>query len=425
MFIGLKEIAGYYMNLAHGLREAGYIVTTVGGSAHPYKYSISTERDILVKLYEYSARKYYTMTRRKLVKKTLLLIVFQVVKFLLFTWAIIKNDIFIFSFGNSFCSNSWDLFIFKLLGKRVISNIAHGSEARPPYIDGSYQTKDGTSLFSIEIFKKYANKMERNIRTIERWSDVILCWSGNCHFLKRKFVNSFYIGIPWSFEDSWDLKINTCSSVRILHCPSHPAAKGSFKIRSAIEDLKCKGYDIVFIEIINRPHAEVLNELRKCDFVVDQLYSDSPMAGFATEAAWFCKPAVVGGYGWNVLLSHIPKEIIPPSEICHPDEIENAIEKLIINKEYRQSLGKKANEFVRSNWSRNKVSQKFICLITGNIPEHWYNNPEEIEYLYGSGLPENQIKIIVGKIVHKYGVKALRLSHRPKLEKAFLKFADI
>ena len=40
----------------------------------------------------------------------------------------------------------------------------------------------------------------------------------------------------------------------------------------------------------------ILAELARCDFVIDQLYSDYPLPGLATEAAWFGKPTVVGGY---------------------------------------------------------------------------------------------------------------------------------
>jgi len=44
------------------------------------------------------------------------------------------------------------------------------------------------------------------------------------------------------------------------------------------------------------PNHAVLEELGKCDFVIDQAFADYGMAGFATEAAWFGKTAVVGGY---------------------------------------------------------------------------------------------------------------------------------
>ena len=113
--------------------------------------------------------------------------------------------------------------------------------------------------------------------------------------------------------------------------------------------MKKKGYPIDFVIIQGKTHSEVIYEIEHCDFIVDQAYSDTPLAGFATEAAWFGKPAVVGGYGINFLKNYIPKDMWPPSKICQPQDIEQAIESLIINIEARCSLGKKAYDFVRND----------------------------------------------------------------------------
>ena len=84
-------------------------------------------------------------------------------------------------------------------------------------------------------------------------------------------------------------------------------------------------------------------------FEIDQVYCDTPMAGFATEAAWFGKPAVVGGYGFDYLKTYVPEGMWPPSKTCHPDKIENAIESLIVNKVERQ---KKVTARPASAWTR-------------------------------------------------------------------------
>ena len=93
--------------------------------------------------------------------------------------------------------------------------------------------------------------------------------------------------------------LNEQRLIRILHSPSSPEVKGTYLIRQAINALKAKGYPIDYVEIMGKPNTVVIAELEKCDFIVDQLYSDTPMSGFATEAAFFGKTAVVGGYGWQ------------------------------------------------------------------------------------------------------------------------------
>src|SRR3990170_1211052 len=60
-----------------------------------------------------------------------------------------------------------------------------------------------------------------------------------------------------------------------------------------IKKMQLKGHSIELIEIIRKTNAEVLDELSRCDFIIDELYSDAAMAGFATEAAFFGKPAIV------------------------------------------------------------------------------------------------------------------------------------
>ncbi len=126
--------------------------------------------------------------------------------------------------------------------------------------------------------------------------------------LARPFVNYFRIGMPRprsqqvemtaDSEDHYEAR-SALRPTRILHAPSHPRAKGTDRIRLAVESLRSKGYEIEYTELTNAANAEVLAHLHECDFVIDQLYSDTPMATFAAEAADVGRPSVVGGYGWG------------------------------------------------------------------------------------------------------------------------------
>jgi hypothetical protein len=115
----------------------------------------------------------------------------------------------------------------------------------------------------------------------------------------------------------------------------------------------------------------------------------------------------------------------PPSKICHPDEIEQAIESLIINKEERILLGKDASEFVRRKWNANIVASRYLQIIEGSIPESWWTNPNDINYLHGVGQKIDVTKNNIRKIISKFGVKSLQLDHRPDIESAFLEFIDM
>jgi hypothetical protein len=205
----------------------------------------------------------------------------------------------------------------------------------------------------------------------------------------------------------------------VLHSRSHPESKGASTIREAIERLREKGHDIELVEVTGQPNEVVLAELGRCDFVVDQVYSDTPMAGFAAEAAFFGKPAVVGGYGTASDWEADP-ENIPPSAYVEPHEIESAIEKLVVDKEYRLRLGECAHSFVTQRWNAGKVAERFVTLIDGKVPEEWWFDPGRVDYLNGYGLHEARARESVRLALEAGGVKGLGLGDKPALEEAFV-----
>ena len=209
----------------------------------------------------------------------------------------------------------------------------------------------------------------------------------------------------------------------ILHCPSYPEGKGTPSIRAAIAALQCKGHRIRFVEISDKSNREVLAELAKCDFVIDQLYSDMPMVGFATEAAFFGKPAVVGGYYATEIAQDIQAKWIPPSLFCLPEEIQTAIERLIVEREFREALGKHARQFVEQNWSAAEVAKRFIALIHGVFPQDWLYDPANCRYIYGMGLSKARLRRNVASILERYGPQAFQLDDKPALLQRVLDFA--
>jgi hypothetical protein len=347
----------------------------------------------------------------------------EFLKFIFFFKCLIKYDIFIFSFGKSILYNNWDLYFLKKIGKIIIVNVAHGSELRPAFLDGSFQSQDGKVTPSISKLKALTKKNYEKAKRIERHVEHIIgAPFSSSFYLNKKFINSFVIGIP--YVNSYNTcETNSGDKIRILHSPSHLAVKGTLLIRDAIESVKKKGYDVEYIEIVNSPNSKVIEEIKKCTFIVDQIYSDTPLAGFATEAAWFGKPAIVGGYALDYLKNFIPIDLYPPSYTCLPDDIEVAIENFILNKEVREDIGKKAKEFVQEKWHYIAVAEKFQMIFTNQIPNHWYLDPNDIEYKYGVGQSEIKTKDNLIAIIKRFGLKSLFLQEKPKLIELFLNFS--
>lgn len=426
IFIGPREIAGYWANLTKGLQALGVDVTFVAFDRHPFKYG-GEEENYLVRLLKYSRLKKTETPRKKLFRKIYWIICQGILLYLFFFSALLRYKVFIFGFGLSLLPDNTDLPFLRLLRKRIIFNLAFGSDMRPPYMNGAFQNQNGTMMFTPEELSCLTKKMKRQVKKIEKYSDSIIgAPFSSSQFAEKPFINYFALGFPHCNKFVQEpASRNKDDSVKILHSPSNPAVKGTEIIIRTVENLKRKGYKIDFVQIVNKPNSEVLKEISRCDFVIDQIYSDTPLAGFAKEAAGFGKPAVVGGYSILELKKYIPEGMFPGSLICLPEELEVAVEKMLSDVEFRRRLGTEVKDFVETKWSCEKVAKRYLCIISRKVPDSWWLNPRDIVYLYGGGQRKERTIENIREMVSLQGVKSLQLSHRPDLEREILYFAGL
>ena len=365
IFIGPYEIAGFSCSLRAGFKTIGVNARFIDLWGHPYDYG-GSENEGLENCLRTFKREYLKHTKKQLPGKLFFGTLSAVWTFIHFFKALFRYDVFIFIFGYSLLPFNLDLPVLKMAGKKILFNIALGSEARPPYMNGVYQSRDGSGSVSLTMLARLTKKVKRTVSRIERWSDVVIGSPfSSSQFTEKEFVNYFSLGFPRVTQPdiSETGRSDTC---RIVHSPSHPAAKGTSRIEEAVENLRKKGHRIDFILLKNKTNREVLSELQNCDFVIDQLYSDTPLGGFACEAASFARPAVVGGYACTLFETYIPRDMIPPSFCCHPDTVQEVIEKLIENKDLRVSAGLASRMFVREQWSAETVARRYLRLVSGS-----------------------------------------------------------
>lgn len=434
IFIGPYEIAGYYASLYQGMRSLGVDCDYFTYEDHLMQYGGEGEPPLLLRISKYFA-KFKKAKKQSILIRRLCGLPGELAAAIWGVYAIFKYDAFIFGFGRSLLRGNVDLPVLKWLGKTVVMNMAHGSESRPPYLDGSYQSSDGLVQPSTVYLAEATRKLSKKILFIEKNVECIVGAAFSySQFGRKKFINTLAVGVPCKapLADSTDaLKIagpvgdGVSRTVRILHSPSHPAVKGSSRIVSAVESLRKRGVLIDLVLIKGRPNHEVIEEIKRCDFVVDQLYSDTTMAGFATEAAWYGKPALVAGYGLNDFTSCNPPHLVAPAKICHPDDIEEVLEEFVIDVESRLDLGRRAHLHVKKNWTPQKVAERYLRLLEGDAPEEWWMDPTTVTYFLGCGQDRNITRTNVRALVTQFGVASLGLAHRPSLEKAVLQFAEI
>jgi hypothetical protein len=271
---------------------------------------------------------------------------------------------------------------------------------------------------------RQTRRVKRRVENIERYADAIISLPTFGLFQRKPFVHHAMIGFPSAAaaHHTPDSAFKR-AGVRILHSPSTPILKGTPQIEQAIERLRARGYAIEWVTITGQPNDVVLRELAQCDFVVDQLYSDWLMPGFSTEAAFAGKPTIIGGYDLAALQATLPDEYVPPVHLCHPDDIEAAIEKLILDEAYRLDLGQRAKAFVEANGRPEKVAERLLRVIAGAFPDDWLCDPDQLRYFHGATVAKERLLPFLGAYIRQGGSEALQLADHPVQEGDFLEFA--
>jgi hypothetical protein len=420
VFIGLTEIAGFYANLKHGLEQLGIPCTFINLNDHPFDYGGDSPNK-LASLTRVVAARWRLASDANRFSARMYSVVYRILKGLLFFWALVMHDVFMFGFNSSFFNSYRDLPILRLAKKRIIYTF-FGSDARPPYLNGSIMAEGGG--ITIEECLELTQRKKRDLRIIERHANVLVNYLYDGYFHERPFVSATQIGIPYKPKGaSVGYRIPDSAITRVLHAPSSPESKGTPGIREAVSRLQEKGYPVELIEISGRPNVEVLNEIAKCDFVVDQIYTHALMAGFATEAAFLGKPAIVAGYNPDAIRDAYPDDMVPPVHFCQPDEVESAIKRLIVDVQYRESLGAEAKRFVESEWIASRVAQRYLRVIENDIPAAWFCDPMSIQHICAWGLTKERLKLLLREMVEIGGATALQLCDKPELKRKALELA--
>jgi hypothetical protein len=292
---------------------------------------------------------------------------------------------------------------------------------------GPLRESDNREVIESKIlaYQRITGLRKSKMEIVERYADVIINSPSHGQHHSRPFVQRLHVGRPY-MPDSTVTHNDPCTAqqdrVVILHSPSYPEGKGSPVIRSAVSSVQQKGYEIEYIEVTGRPNREVLELIRGCDFVIDQLYSDLAMAGFATEAAFFGKPAVVGGYYTDQQAYDISSDWIPPTLFCRPEEIETAIEKMVVDAHFRKELGIRAQRFVEDRWIATRCAERMLALIKGDYPKEWLYDPSNCRYIFGMGLSKENLQRIMRGIHKRFGMDGFLLSDKPEMEKLIAHF---
>jgi len=411
--IGPGEVAGYFAGLKAGLDELN--VPCEHFVLMPNKFGYQESDYFLKSTYLQLAQ--LRGARFSLIR-SIGYFLEAFLRLCVFLYAIFRCDVFVFPGSGSFFKFN-DLFILKLLKKKIIV-VYLGSDARPAYLSGKHLDDLGKPFDHLKAEREVSTQ-SRRICKVEKYADVIVNHTATGQFFTRNFIRLHMLGMPVNKPHDKPKSREATRAVRIVHAPSRPLAKGSMIFKNAVEELRAEGYEIDLIELVNVPNSVVLKELSNCDFVLDELYSDVPMAMLATEAAIYAKPVIVGGYYAEQYKIDNPACEVPPTLYVLPSEVKEAIRKLIDDESYRLDIGRRAFDFVSKHWSTRTVAENYMRLLEGgDAVRAWECNPLSLSYYWGWGLSQDNWRHQVGSYVAKCGSKALQLEHNVHLKQRVL-----
>jgi hypothetical protein len=425
VFIGLSEVAGYYGGLQRGLNEIGVKTSFIDESDHPFRYGrrrwyarMCRLLDDLELLSGTARPPLRVLVRAAAVAVWLAKLAYRVA---LFAWAVARHDVFIIGAGRSILPGV-DLPILRVLGKKVVV-VFTGSDHRPPYLSGRTIREVGVDGFDRVL--ALSRETRAAVVSAERNGRAIVALGASAQFHSRPFAHFLAIGIPVDLPDvapTPALRLFTGKGVRVLHCPSDPVNKGSARVRAAIASIRRRGAEIDYVELTGRPHSEILSAIAAADVVVDEVFTDTPMAVLATEAAWLGKPVVVTGYYAAEMERDLPPGLRPPTAFAHPDLLEATIERLVCDESARLELGRRAKAFVESSWPPALIARRILDLADGRGDPGWTYDPARLGYVHGWGIEEELLKNRLRGLVDRHGIETLGLAHAPELERRVVDF---
>ena len=407
IFVGFSEISGMYSRIVKELRDIGYPISFSETSRHPFDYHPGT----ILSDFRFEHRLNRGDNRLTSVIPYLAFRIYHLF------WALSNFDTFVFVYGRSFLPGNLDLPLLRLLRKRIVSYVGHGSEARPAFIDGAHWSNALTTPDPLQSIHQTFLRQKKHMRRIERSSSLVIAHPLTSQLLRKPAVAGLYIGIPTpnNYRDLNTKHGPNSSRLHIIHSPSNRRVKGSDIIRDLVSKANSHQYPLDYTELHGVSNDEVISKLIESDIAIDQLYSDTRLAGFGTEAASLGVAVLAGSYGVTELTECVQEAFLPPALVVHPRDIEETFRRLVEDRDFRDQIANDCRTFISSNWSAKKVSERFLLVVNGSFPQDWFFDPLKISYVHGACLQESELISIWNSGTARFGQEFLDIPHRPDL----------
>ena len=426
------EIAGYFSRLQEGIVNLGEACDYVTFQRNKFSYDLDKSRPLLVRIgvsWNESAKKVISKLDLGRFAQRLAILPGSV---LIYSWAfyaIFRYDRFIFGFGLSLLPNNSDLPIIRALGKQSISVIGLGSDTRAPYLNGALKSRNSGQMPNPRFLNTETQRIVTMIRKHEKWADHIVGFEGSSAILSnRRQIRLHELGIPHPLlgfqQNNVSVKsdLRRESKIKIVHAPSRKFGKGTVEIINVVEVAEASGIPIEFRLLTGLSNAQLMTELAQADLLIDEIYSDTPMATLSTEAALLGVPAIVGGYRLSETLSSLPEHRRPPVIVCEPKELLETVIAACSDASELADLGKRAREYVQRELNPDRVAERYLRLFENDFPDSWLFDPNKDYLIRTFGLESEEAKQCLRDTLLLFGPEGLGINNKLKRDHLLREF---
>jgi hypothetical protein len=341
VFVGPGNIAGSAMYMAKALRLVGIDSTSFSFNSHPFGYPC--DHDNILFKNPFGKEKKRNIFQKLIVNRITLNTFWVIQKLILFFYSILKFDTFIFISHETFFERNNDLWVLKLLNKKIAFLFMGCPERDPKNLIN--QTDRGICSFCIDKeMQKSLNcyngtNKKMKIEKISKYADFIFGHRDTTTFVTDKNkIKLVFISSDLRIDENELLgKYNDTSNLNVTHIPSNSLLKGTDSVIKTINELKLRNYHINFFSKQIK-HFEVDNLLMDTHILIDQFsvgHGLLAVEGMAHGCVVICRTAK-----WF-------REDYPelPLISCDPEELTDVLVDLISNPQKMLRIAKESMEY--------------------------------------------------------------------------------
>lgn len=398
------EISGFNVGLLRAVNSAGHACRVVSIGQNSFRYGIVEGSN------PKSASETSHPTRPKIFWCRLEAL------WLSFFWA----DAILYISGTTPTGTFLEIKVLKLITNKRLNVLFHGSDARPPYLNGA-RHKEGMPIDWQKI-RTQVSEIKQLIRKVELSGARVFAYPGISHFFSRPFIDWQLLGMPVA-EDVKRTRASLEKGqlnpriTRVLHSPSNPEAKGTSSIRSMIAKLRAEGHEIEYQELHGVPNSEVRRAILKADIAIDQLYCDRPGAAFSLECITNGVLCIVGSNQTEWLSDHYKNVPIQPCYLIPSSEVSNVLRNLLRNPRERKTLAAELQSTARTDFSPETIGDRWLSAIFLEPSPDAYFDPNTLDHEMGGFASRSHLGELVRGVLRVHGAHALGLEHNPRLKK--------